>query len=67
MRKKGLEPPETKKAVFSDCIQNLGSLMVLINSRFLVDLKRLADVKRKMDEFDELGKRIKLANSRPRK
>jgi len=30
--------------------------MVQISSRFVADLKRLADLKRKMDEMDELGK-----------
>ncbi|MCX2451584.1 hypothetical protein OQX61_09950 [Pedobacter sp. PLR] len=33
--------------------------MVQINSMFIADLKRLADLKRKMDEFDELGKGLK--------
>ncbi len=41
--------------------------MVRINSRFIADLKRLADLKRKMDEFDKLGKGLKTANSRPHK
>jgi len=41
--------------------------MVPINSRFVADLKRLADLKRNIDEFDELGKRMKADNSRPRK
>jgi hypothetical protein len=40
-------------------IQNLGWNMVRINSLFIADLKRLADLKRKMDEFDELGKGLK--------
>ena len=30
--------------------------MVRINSLFIADLKRLADLKRKMDEFNELEK-----------
>ncbi|ETZ23604.1 hypothetical protein N824_19300 [Pedobacter sp. V48] len=33
--------------------------MVQISSRFVADLKRIADLKRKMDEMDELGKRLK--------
>jgi hypothetical protein len=33
--------------------------MVQISSRFVADLKRLADLKRKMDEMDELGKLLK--------
>jgi len=37
----------------------LGWNMVLINSHFLVDLKRLADCKRKMDEMDLIGRRLK--------
>ncbi len=32
--------------------------MVQISSRFMADLKRLADLKRKMDQMDELGKRL---------
>lgn len=39
--------------------------MVWINSPFIIDLKRLADLK--MNEFDELGNGLQLANSRPRK
>jgi hypothetical protein len=30
-----------------------------ISSRFITDLKRLADLKRKMDKMDELGKQLK--------
>jgi hypothetical protein len=30
-----------------------------MSSRFVADLKRLADLKRKMDEMDELGKLLK--------
>ena len=41
--------------------------MVLINSQFIADLKRLADLKRKMDEIDGLGKEVKQANSCPQK
>jgi hypothetical protein len=33
--------------------------MVQISLRFVADLKRLADLKRKMDEMDELGKLLK--------
>jgi len=33
--------------------------MVHISTRFIADLKRLADLKRKMDEIDELGKLLK--------
>jgi uncharacterized membrane protein (DUF106 family) len=35
------------------------SFIVQISSRFIADLKRLADLKRKMDEMDELGNRLK--------
>ncbi|WP_222536306.1 hypothetical protein [Pedobacter polysacchareus] len=45
-----------KKQLFQTVSQNLISLMFLINFQFINDLKRLADLKRKMDEFDELGK-----------
>ncbi len=34
--------------------------MVQISSRFLADLKLLADLKRKMDEMDAIGKRLNL-------
>lgn len=44
-----------------------GSLMVQINSLFITDLKQLADLIRKMNEFDELGKGLKLVNSCPQK
>jgi len=33
--------------------------MVQISMSFVADLKRLADLKTKMDEIDELGKRLK--------
>jgi hypothetical protein len=33
--------------------------MVQISPRFVADLERLADLKRKMDEMDELGKPLK--------
>lgn len=33
--------------------------MVQISTRFIADLKRLADLKRKMDEIDELGRLLK--------
>jgi len=36
-----------------------GFFMVQISTHFIADLKRLADLKRKMDEMDELGKRLK--------
>jgi len=32
--------------------------MVQISSRFVADLERLAHLKRKIDELDELGKRL---------
>ena len=34
--------------------------MVQISTSFVVDLNRLADLKRKMEEMDELGKRLKI-------
>jgi hypothetical protein len=30
-----------------------------ISTRFIADLKRLADLKRKMDEMNQLGKQLK--------
>ncbi|WP_448633712.1 hypothetical protein [Pedobacter panaciterrae] len=66
MRKKGLEPLNKKSSLFR-LLSKLGWLMVPINSRFVADLKRLADLQRNIDEFDELGKRMKANNSRPRK
>lgn len=36
-----------------------GWLIVQISTRFIADLKRLADLKRKMDEMDELGTMLK--------
>lgn len=36
------------------------SVIIQISSRFIADLKRLADLKRKMDEMDELGRLLKV-------
>ena len=56
-----------KKSSLFRLLLKLGWNMVRINSLFIADLKRLVYLKRKMDEFDELGKGLKLANSRPHK
>jgi hypothetical protein len=53
------EQIKQKNSSFQNCFQNLGSFMVQISLRFVADLKRLADLKRKMDEMDELGKLLK--------
>jgi len=37
----------------------LGSFIVQISTRFIADLKRLADLERKMDEMEELGRLLK--------
>ena len=36
-----------------------GSIIIQISSRFVADLKLLADLKRKMDEMDSIGRRLK--------
>jgi len=39
-----------------------GWICLQMSSRFVADLKRLANVKRKMDEFDDLGKLLNSHN-----
>ena len=40
-------------------LPHTGSFMIQISSRFIPDLKQLAELKGKMDEMDELGKLLK--------
>ena len=58
LKNKELQVKKRRKSVLKTS-SHKGSFMVQISSRFIADLKRLADLKRKMDEMDELGKLLK--------
>lgn len=45
-----------KSSSFQNCFQNSGWLMAPISSKLVADLKRVAELPRRMKEFEELGK-----------
>ena len=45
-----------KTSSLQNWFQNLGWLMVPISTKFVADLKRVAELPRRIKEFEELGK-----------
>ena len=64
LKNKELQDKKKGQKLNKKSLSHKGSVMVKISSKFIADLKRMAELDTKMTEYDELGRLLKLRKER---